>query len=212
MIDDRTSRARLRDAAIGLVAEGGTKALSARAVAERAELSQGLIRHHFGSMAKLLHACDEHVAATIREGKEEAVNASPGFDPLGSLKAEGREFVVGYLAARLSEDSAHLDELVDTLIDDATGYITQAVAAGLMKPTRDERERAAALTIYSLGAIVMHRHVRRHLGVNLASTDLPGQPGYLPYARLQLETFAAMFEPAVVEQYLGYFDSLEEKS
>ena len=57
MDDDRTAKARLRDAAVELVADGGTKALSARAVADRAELSQGLIRHHFGSMAALLREC-----------------------------------------------------------------------------------------------------------------------------------------------------------
>ena len=39
MDDDRTTKARLRDAAVELVAEGGTKALSARAVADRAGLA-----------------------------------------------------------------------------------------------------------------------------------------------------------------------------
>ena len=73
MDDDRTTKARLRDAAVELVAEGGTKALSARAVADRAGLSQGLIRHHFGSMAALLRECDAHVAEQIREGKEQVL-------------------------------------------------------------------------------------------------------------------------------------------
>ena len=210
MDDDRTAKARLRDAAVELVADGGTKALSARAVADRAELSQGLIRHHFGSMAALLRECDAHVAEQIREGKEQVISPGPGFDPLSALNVDGRERVVGYLAARLTEDSEHLDGLVDTLIDDATGYITKAVEAGLMRGARDERQRAAILTVYSLGSIVMHRHVARHLGVDLSSADFASQPGYLTYVRLQLEAFAALFQPEVGEQSLGYIDSMEE--
>lgn len=211
MTDDRTTPARLRDAAIALVAEGGTKALTARAVAERAGLSQGLIRHHFGSMARLLGACDEHVAAEVRAGKSEAIVQSPGFDPLASLKVEGREWIVGYLAARLTEDSEGIDDLVDALIGDAEEYLRAGVEAGMLAPTRDERLRAAILTIFSLGSVAMHRHLTRHLGVDLRSPDFASQPGYVDYVRIQFEAFESLFTPAVVEQYRGLFASLEEE-
>lgn len=209
MIDDRTTLARLRDAAIALVAEGGTKALTARAVAERAGVSQGLIRHHFGSMSSLLRACDEHVAAEIREGKREAINPSPGFDPLAAIRAEGRERTVGFLAARLTEDSESIDGLVDALIGDAEGYLAAGVEAGMLVPTRDERLRAAILTIFSLGSVAMHRHLARHLGVDLRAPDFASQPGYLDFVRVQFEVFEAVFAPAVVEEYRGHLDSLE---
>ena len=210
--EDLTARARLRDAGIALIAEGGTRALTARAVSERAGVSQGLVRHHFGSMAGLLQACDEHVAEEIRSGKRDAIDPSPGFDPLASLRAEGREFMIGYLAARLSEPSAHLDGLVDTLIEDATGHLADGVAAGVLTPTADERRRATMLTLYSLGAVALHRHLARQLGVDLSSPDFAGGPGYLDYVRIQLEVFASIFTPAVLEEYRGYLDTLEEQS
>ena len=83
--EDLTARARLRDAGIALIAEGGTRALTARAVSERAGVSQGLVRHHFGSMAGLLQACDEHVAEEIRSGKRDAIDPSSGFDPTSKM-------------------------------------------------------------------------------------------------------------------------------
>lgn len=211
MTDDRTSRARLRDAAIELVADGGMRALSARAVAERAGLSPGLIRHHFGSMAELVHECDAHVAADIRRAKEEAIQRPVGFDPLASLRAEGRSSISRYLAARLAEDSPRLDQFVDTLVADAEGYLSRGEEAGAVRPTGDEHQRAAVLTVFSLGTLVMHRHLTRLTGFDLTSQDFVQQPGYLRFIRIQLEVFAALFEPAVIEEYLRYIDSMEEQ-
>ena len=54
--DDRTVRARVRDAAIDLIAAGGVEALTARAVAERAGVSPGSVIHNFGSMEGLRRA------------------------------------------------------------------------------------------------------------------------------------------------------------
>ncbi len=42
-------------------------AASVRAVATRAEVSRGLLNHHFGSKDGLRAACDEHVLRVIRE-------------------------------------------------------------------------------------------------------------------------------------------------
>lgn len=210
MADDRTSEARLRDAAMELVAESGTKAMTARAVAERAGVTPGLIRHHFGSMAGLLDACDDHVTAEIRQRQGDALDRSSGIDPLASLQIDGRELIIGYLAARLTEDSDRIDRLVDALIGDAEGYLADGVAAGMIAPTRDERRRAALLTIMSLGSLAMHRHIARHLGVDLRSPDFSSHPGYGDYVRIQFEAFEALFTPAAVEHYRGYVDSLEE--
>lgn len=209
MADDRTTRAKLRDAALELVASGGSKALTARAVAERAGASAGLIRHHFGSMAGLLRACDEHVAAEIREAKEAAISPAPSFDPLASLTAVGRERVIGYLAVRLTEDSVAIDALVDALITDAEGYLSAGVAAGVVVPTADEHQRATVLTMLSLGSLTMNRHLARQLGVDLRSPDFATHPGYAQYVRSQFEAFAALFTPRAAEQYRGYIESLE---
>lgn len=212
MIDDRTSSARLRDACIELIAEAGTQATTARAVAERAGVSLGLIRHHFGSMGQLLEACDRHVADLVRSRKEQAVAQGAGFDALGAVRATGSEHIMGYLAMRLADDAEGINELVDLLVDDAEGYLRAGVESGLITPCDDERARAVILTLSALGSLSLHRHLQRHLGLDLRSADLSHQPGFLRYVKAQLAVYAGMLEPSVVEQYQAVFDQLSQET
>ena len=75
--DDRTAKARIRDAAIECFARDGIDGTTARKVATSAEVSPGLVIHHFGSMEGLRSACDRYVAATIRDYKRNAISAGP---------------------------------------------------------------------------------------------------------------------------------------
>lgn len=189
MVDDRTTRARLRDAAITVVAEGGTTKLTARAVAERAELSAGLIRHHFGSMAELEAVCDQHVAALIREQKADAMGQGVGLDALQSLRSSNNGEAIRYLSHRLVENSDAMDHLVDMIVDDAEHYLAVGVSQGVVHPSAHPRERAAILTLFSLGALVLGRHATRLLGVDVGSTDLKSEPGINAYMSAHLELF-----------------------
>ncbi|GAA4897540.1 transcriptional regulator RaaS [Tessaracoccus lubricantis] len=211
MTDDRTTSAKLRDACIQLVAEAGTKAATARAVAELAGVSLGLIRHHFGSMGELLHACDQHVAGLVRTKKEDAIAQGAGFDALASLRASGSEHVMGYLATRLGDDAEGINDLVDAMIDDAEGYLAAGVAAGLIAPTDDERGRAVALTMFGLGTLTLHKHLERHLDVDLRAADPATQPGFARYLRVHMEVFGGLLQPAVREQYLAAIAQLSEE-
>ncbi|HJE51253.1 MAG TPA: TetR family transcriptional regulator [Tessaracoccus flavescens] len=212
MTDDRTTKARLRDAAIALVAEGGLPAATARAVAERADASLGLIRHHFGSMAKLIEACDHHIAARIREGKERAIAAGGGFDALSAVRATGSDHVMGYLAMRLGEDSPGISALVDLIIADAREYIEAGVEAGMLLESKDESARAAMVSIFALGSLVLHRHLSRHLDVDVRSAQLSDQPGFPRYLLVQMEIFSSMLHPHVLDQYSSLIESLKEGS
>lgn len=167
-IDDRTTKARIRDAAITCFAEYGVAATTARKVATEAEVSPGLVMHHFGSMEGLRSACDEYVAALIRETKSNTMAAGPGFDPLAALRAaaDGPP-ITRYLARTLAEGSPQVVDLVDELVNDAVGYIETGVEAGLITPSDFPRERATILTLWSLGGIVLHQHLERLLGVDI---------------------------------------------
>ena len=88
VLDDRTAKARIRDAAIVCFAEHGIAATTARKVATAAGVSPGLVMHHFGSMEGLRAACDRHVTAMIRDLKGEAMGAGAGFDPVAALRYE----------------------------------------------------------------------------------------------------------------------------
>src|SRR5689334_166863 len=62
---DLTAKARIRDQALLLFAERGPDTVTVRDVASAAEVSPGLVMHHFGSKAGLREAVDEHVAQTF---------------------------------------------------------------------------------------------------------------------------------------------------
>jgi AcrR family transcriptional regulator len=184
--DDRTARARIRDAAITRFAADGVVATSIRAIAADAGVSPALVLHHFDSKDELRVACDEHVAAVIRERKTAALSAGPGMDPIAALRvgAQGPP-LLRYLARTLVDGSPHVAALVDEMVSDAAGYMAEGVDAGTLRPTDHPYGRAAVVTIWSLGALVLHEHLERLLGV-----DLTGTPE-------ELATATAYFGPAL---------------
>src|SRR5690606_27229456 len=68
--EDRTAKSAIRDAAIELFGTYGPDAVSLRAVAAAAGVSQPLIIKHFGSRHGLKEAADAHVLALAREALE----------------------------------------------------------------------------------------------------------------------------------------------
>lgn len=201
--DDRTLRARVRDAAIELVAADGLEALTARAVADRAGVSPGSVINNFGSMAGLREACDSHVAAIIRERKMQAMSAGASFDVVAALRQADGGPLLAYLAAVLAEDSPAVAHLVDELVADAEAYIEAGVASGMIRPSADPRARAVTLMMSSLGSLVMHRHLARLLGVDLTSPRL-GPSELTAYAAPTYELYArGLFTPDFGERTLS---------
>lgn len=186
---DLTARARIRDAAIGLVAEGGLRTLSARAVAQAAQVSPGLVIHHFGSMDALRAACDEHVVALIREQKQATFSTGAQVDVLALLRDTDAGPLAGYLAAVLAESSLAVAHLVDELVADAEIYLAQGIASGMLRPTDDPRGRAVILTLWGLGALVMHEHLRRLLGADLTAAGT-GTESIAAYVRPVTEIYS----------------------
>jgi AcrR family transcriptional regulator len=169
---DRTARSRIRDAAIRRFAAEGVAATSVRAIAEEAGVSAPLVIHHFGSKDGLRVACDEHVAALVRDRKTPAMAAGTGLDPIAALREQGSgPPVLLYLARTLLDGSPHVADLVDEMVADAVAYMEAGVAAGALRPTADPHGRAAVLTLWSLGALVLHEHASRLLGAELTASD-----------------------------------------
>ena len=150
-----------------------------RVIAEAAGVSPALVIHHFGSKDELRVACDRHVAALIRQQKSDSMQAGASLDPMLSLRTyrEGPP-LLAYLARTLVDGSPHVSELLEELVSDAVAYMAEGEASGLLRPSEDPRGRAAVLLLWSLGALVLHEHASRLLGV-----DLLGEPeqllGYL---------------------------------
>jgi TetR/AcrR family transcriptional repressor of bet genes len=79
-------RAALMRAAAACLAEDGVGAATVRAVAARAGVTPGLVRHHFGGIDGLIAATYRHVGETVTEAIEAALAAAPA-DPRGRLSA-----------------------------------------------------------------------------------------------------------------------------
>ncbi|MEW6974153.1 TetR/AcrR family transcriptional regulator [Trueperella pyogenes] len=198
MNDDLTAKARLREAAIELIAQD--EPTTARSVAELAGVSPGLIRHHYGSMKELISACDRHIANLIRQSKEDSVASGTSVDVLQKLHSIGEQHLVSYLAHRLVQGGKEIDSLIDLMAQDAAAYIQQAIDVGIMRPVKDVDVLAKMAIIYSLGSLTLHKHLDRLLHVDVTDSDLTRQPGLPSYINVQYELFGALFTPGILEK------------
>jgi AcrR family transcriptional regulator len=209
-VDDRTTKARIRDEAIASIAEHGINGTTARKVANQAGVSPGLVIHHFGSMEGLRTACDQYIADTIREFKARAMSGGPTLDILASLRDAPNGPLMGYLAQVLADDSPAVANLVDDLVDDAEDYIQQGVESGILKPSDDPRGRAVVLTLWSLGSLALHQHLRRLLGVDLIDPEFLTNPTAAAYIAPVYEIYGeGILEEAVATRAHAAFTDNE---
>ena len=163
---ERSARARIRDAAIATIAEVGPATATVRRIARAAGVSPALVIHHYGSMEQLRGHCDHHVAAEIRRLKSAAMAEGAGLDIVAAFRDSQAGPLLAYLAAVLVEDTPAVAQLVDEMVADALTYTHQGVAEGIIRPSADPTGRAVVLTVWSLGALVLHKHLDRLLGVD----------------------------------------------
>ncbi|MEO3859880.1 TetR family transcriptional regulator [Acrocarpospora sp. B8E8] len=185
---DRTARARIRDAAIERFAADGVAATNLKDIAADTGVSTPLVLHHFGSKEGLRVACDEHVASVIKAQKSTAMAAGKGFDPFQAIReAYDGTPVIRYLAKTIADGSPAVDQLVDEMIEDSLGYMAEGVESGILTPAENPRERAIVLFLWQMGALVLHEHVKRLLGIDLTD-DSAGSA--LKWARINAEILA----------------------
>ncbi len=185
---DRTARARIRDAAIERFATDGVAATNLKDIAADAGVSTPLVLHHFGSKEGLRIACDEHVAAVIKEQKSTAMKAGKGLDPFQAVRdAYDGMPIIRYFARTIADGSSHVDDLFDAMIEDALVYMAEGVDSGLLKPAENPRERATILCLWQAGALVLHEQVKRLLDVDLIDNTANSA---LKWARLNSEILA----------------------
>ncbi|PVH28590.1 TetR/AcrR family transcriptional regulator [Pararhodobacter oceanensis] len=80
----QTRRADLIAATLDLIAEGGPQAATVRAIATRAGVTPGLIRHYFATKEDLIAAAHQHLMSGLTEASAERLEDLPD-DPLARL-------------------------------------------------------------------------------------------------------------------------------
>jgi AcrR family transcriptional regulator len=154
-LDGGSTRGRILDVAVLRFARSGFGA-SVRTIAADAGVSAALVIHHFGSKDRLREACDAHVLAWIAETKRQNMGKATS-GRLFEVLARAEDFapMVGYVLRSLQAGGAVGRAFVEHMIDDAEQYTAEAVADGIVRPSRDERARVRYLVYSSLGALLL---------------------------------------------------------
>lgn len=154
--DALSTKARILSAALVRFADDGVDKATVRGIASDADVSAGLVVHHFGSRDGLRAACDAHVRTMIREGKEKALAEGAQVDALQALRMAGERLpIMRYLASALAAGGPMAASLFDDIVADAEVYVQRSIDIGLMKPTDDlhaHRRRADDLAARCPGA------------------------------------------------------------
>jgi len=155
-VDDLTTTARIRDAAIRQFGEHGFST-GVRAIATAAGVSAGLVIHHFGSKDGLRKVCDEHIAEQIRSAKSESIQSS---DPATwfAQMAEIEDYapMMAYLVRSMQSGNELARGFWQKMLENVEQYLETGVRAGTLKPSRDPKARARYLGMMSGGGFLLY--------------------------------------------------------
>ncbi|WP_228760094.1 TetR/AcrR family transcriptional regulator [Pseudactinotalea sp. HY158] len=145
-----------------------------RVIAADADVSAALIIKRYGTKEGLRAACDGVALEWIRAAKTRNIGVVAGGGLLPTLVG-GDEYapLVGYVMQSVIAGGSLGRSFVEHMIADAEGYLADAVAAGVIRPSRDERARARYLVTSSLGSFLLTMLLEPDTG-GRSATDLPG--------------------------------------
>jgi AcrR family transcriptional regulator len=182
---DLTARARIRDAAIGLMAERGIDGATIRDIAQAAGVSSGLVRHHFGSKEGLRAACDEYVMNVVT-GLGQRFTDTMIIDGVTPELLRMQR----YLVQSMMDDSSAANALFDRMMD----YGEQWLATTEMK-LHDPRAVIAVIGVMKLSMYTMTDQLSRVLG-----EDVRTPSGWTRILQASLEIFShAVITPEQAE-------------
>lgn len=208
IVDDKTTLARIRDAAIARFPKDGLNGTTIRAIAEDAGVSPGLIIHHFGSKDALLRACDEYVVHLMAETKANSLRTG-SFGESSALAAAYQlaETPLRYLAWTLGSGTDASARLFDDLVDEAAELLVQAKGTIGGTIHGDPRKQAAVLVAIQLSGLIMHDHLSRVFGVDVLSPQ-----GLIATAPYTLQIFSGdLFDQEIIAQSKTALSELEKK-
>lgn len=174
---DLTARARIRDAAIELFADKGIEGATIRDIAQQADVSSGLLRHHFGSKEGLRDACDEWALNELTKisGQFTAFSSLDGFTPRVRLLQR-------YIIRSILDGSPAGNAIFDRMLE----YGEQWLATTDLE-VADPRAFVAMLSVMKMSMFTMDDLMSRALGEDVtepkawarmmrASLDVFSQP------------------------------------
>jgi AcrR family transcriptional regulator len=196
--EDLTARARIREAAIDLFAERGIGPATIRDIADRAGVSSGLLRHHFGSKEGLRDACDEYAMSKMNDLRDRLMGPNAQVDPavLGAMNPSALRLQV-YLVKSMMEGSSNA--LFDAAMESGRTWAAHADIE-----TDDLEAWLATMIALKIGLFVMRDQVGRVLGEDMSTAK-----GFRRMVRASIEIFGRpIVTPEQADQALKALDSL----
>jgi TetR/AcrR family transcriptional regulator, regulator of cefoperazone and chloramphenicol sensitivity len=156
---DKAARARIRDVAIEQFGQHGFD-VEVAAITEAAGMNEALLIHEFGSIEGLRKACDDYILESIRTAKSESLQSmSPATWFAQLAQIESYAPMMNYLVRSMLSGGDLGRALMGQMIDNAEGYLEDAVRAGTIKPSRDPKARAAFLAMSGGGGFLLYLHM-----------------------------------------------------
>lgn len=189
---------------------------SLRSIAADAQVSPGLILHHFGSRAGLREACDEYVHALVRESKNAVLAPGEGspmalFASLAQL--DGYAPYVGYVLRCLQAGGPLARRFIEQTVQDTAAYLENAVRAGTVRPSRDPDARARHLAEMSLGALLVQQPaIEEHLDLDELPRWLRAYMDDLILPVLELYTEGLLTDSTLLDAYVARAGEAGERS
>ena len=200
---DLTARARIRDAAIACFAEEGFGA-SFRTIAARADVSPGLITHHFGSKEALREECDAEVLRQYAALKTDAIG-DPSAYLVKHLATPGPAArLTVYMLRAIHAGGRPAQDFLEHLVGEARQIMADSVATGLVRPSRDEEARTRYMTYQTMGALLIQFLTARAQTPDEFIHDMHarGRDQILP--TLELFTEGLLASRRMLDDYLVY--------
>ena len=180
--EDLTARARIRDAALRLIADHGVEGATIREITKAAGVSGGLVRHHFGSKDDLRAACDAYALEQLVKIKEQAILAGEVANVSFMTAAHPTLLLIfRYLARSMVDGSASAAAMFDEMVDLTEAWV-DAHNPGVFD---DPRAYAAILVAMETGLLAMHEQLSRVLGADVFSPE-----GHLRMSRAKVDFYA----------------------
>jgi len=180
-----------------------------RSIALAADVSPGLVIHHFGSKDNLRSECDDYVIRRLGELKRTSI--AEGTYRQGDAVAAMYQLIepeMRYLAWALGSGGAASDHIFDLLLDDVVAQIEEYQESGFITQVEDPRTLAAVMLTMRLGSLVLHEQLSRTVGFDTLSPD-----GLMKLAPHMLSIFSGdLFDQRVIQDAATALDEFNQQT
>jgi AcrR family transcriptional regulator len=170
-LEDLSTRARIRDAAMAEFGDKGFRGATMKSIAVAAGVSVGLVQHHFGTKDGLRAACDERVVDMVRF-KAEVVEDGTISDRrvLAALMAMGPA-VQRYVGRALVEDSPGIRQMVADVMSLGEQFLSIHWPERFPPESQKTRDAAAVMSAINTSTMVMQSHLARRMEIEPFSQE-----------------------------------------